>query len=75
MKTKIITISIAVLSIVAFGSCKKNYTCTCTTVIGSVSSTSSHQVNDVTLPDANKACDNYETQANNSYPGGTTCHL
>lgn len=75
MKTKLITLTIATLSILSFGSCKKNYTCTCTTVIGSASSTQTHQIDNVTLPDAKNTCDNYETQANNAYPGGTTCHL
>ncbi|PQJ13054.1 hypothetical protein CJD36_004740 [Flavipsychrobacter stenotrophus] len=74
MKTKLIMIA-ALIGVMAFGSCKKDYTCTCTTVIGSASTTDAHQINDVTLPDAKNTCDNYETQANNSYPGGTTCHL
>ncbi len=75
MKTRITIIAISILGVLFFGSCKKNYTCTCTTVIGSASSTQAHSVDNATYVDAKNTCDNYETQANNSYPGGTTCHL
>ncbi len=74
MKNKLTAI-VAIVVLVAFGSCKKNYTCTCTTVIGSASATQAHNIDNATLIDAKNSCDNYETQANNSYPGGTTCHL
>ncbi len=75
MKTRLVLLSAGILGIIAFGSCKKNYTCTCTTVIGSASSTQAHSVDKATLVDARNTCDNYERQANNTFPGGTTCHL
>ena len=75
MKTnKIITV-IALLGLAAFTSCKKNYTCTCTTVVGSASTTDTHSIDNAYPSDASKSCQNYQDQANNSLPGGTTCHL
>jgi len=72
---KSIFLSVGVIAVLSLGSCKKDYTCTCTTVIGTGSGTQSHSVDNSTYPDAKNTCDNYETQANNSLPGGTTCHL
>lgn len=71
---RIITI-LGLLCIMAFGSCRKDYTCTCTTVVGPVSSTEAHQIDDVFYGDAKRTCNNYEDQANESLPGSTTCHL
>ena len=73
-KTKMIMV-MAFISIAAFTSCKKNYTCTCTTVVGTTSASETHSVDNVTYVDAKKTCNNYEDQANNVLPGGTTCHL
>ncbi len=64
-----------VLIAATFASCKKNYTCTCTTVIGTVSNTEVHNINDAYHSYAQNTCNNYQTQANNTLPGGTTCHL
>lgn len=75
MKTKLMFASAVLLTAVSFTSCKKDYTCTCTTVVGGVSATNAHDVKDATLVDAKKTCNNYEDQANASFPGGTTCHL
>ena len=75
MKKNQIIIALALASITVFGSCKKNYTCTCTTVVGTASTTEVHSVNDAYYGDAKNTCNNYETQANNTLPGGTTCHL
>jgi hypothetical protein len=72
---KTIFIAIALIGTVAFSSCKKDYTCTCTTVVGGASSTTTHDLGDETHSDAQRDCNNYQTQANNSLPGGTTCHL
>ena len=72
--TKILTIA-ALLSLTIFTSCKKNYTCTCTTVIGSASTTQTHSIDNAYPSDAKNTCNNYQTQANNTYPGGTTCGL
>ena len=75
MKTTKITAALALIAIASFTSCKKDYTCTCTTVVASVSVTDTHAINQATYTDAKKECNNYEDQANNSFPGGTTCHL
>lgn len=73
--TKLISAAALLLFAATFTSCKKDYTCTCTTVVASVSATQTHAVDDATYTDAKKDCKNYEDQANASYPGGTTCHL
>ena len=72
--TRIITIA-ALLALASFTSCKKNYTCTCTTVVATVSTNETHNIDNTTYTDAKNTCNNYQTQANNSLPGGTTCHL
>jgi len=58
-----------------FASCKKDYTCTCTTVVGTASTSQPHSISNETYSQAKRDCNNYEDQANNSLPGGTTCHL
>ncbi len=73
-KTRIVT-ALALLGFAAFTSCKKNYTCTCTTVIGTGSVNVTHSINNAYPGDAKKSCNNYQDQANNTLPGGTTCHL
>ena len=75
MKTKITTFIIALAGILFMGSCKKDYTCTCTTVISTQSGTITHSISNATYTDAKNSCNNYETQANNTLPGGTTCRL
>jgi len=75
MKTRKMITLIALLGMASFTSCKKNYTCTCTTVVGTGSVTETHSIDDATQPDAKSTCNNYQTQANNTLPGGTTCHL
>ncbi|MDR3680376.1 MAG: hypothetical protein P4L41_10460 [Flavipsychrobacter sp.] len=74
MKTKIISAAL-LLGVLSFASCKKDYTCTCTTVVGTASTTETHSISNATHNDAKNTCDNYQTQANNALPGGTTCHL
>ena len=75
MKTRNIIIAIVLLGAASFTSCKKNYVCTCTTVVGAGSATETHNVDNATYVDAKNTCNNYQDQANNSLPGGTTCHL
>lgn len=75
MKTRNILTVIALVAVASFTSCKKDYTCTCTTVIGGVSIDDRHDIDQATYTDAKKSCQNYEDQANNVYPGGTTCRL
>ena len=73
MKTLKIIIALAIFATTT--SCTKDYTCTCTTVVGAVSSNVKHDINNTRYDEAVKSCKNYEEQANNSLPGGTTCHL
>lgn len=75
MKQVKLVAAIAILGITTFTSCKKDYTCTCTTVVGPVSTNEVHNISNVTYTDAKKTCNNYEGEANNSLPGSTTCHL
>ena len=72
--TKIITV-LALICLATFTSCKKNYTCTCTTVVGTVSTQETHSIDNSTLVEAHKTCDNYQDQANASLPGETSCGL
>jgi hypothetical protein len=74
MRTKIV-IAIALLASASFTSCKKNYTCTCTTVVGAGSVNETHAIDNATPVAAKRSCNNYENEANNSLPGSTTCHL
>ena len=75
MKTaRIVSVS-ALLTLAIFTSCKKNYTCTCTTVVGSGSVNETHSIDNAYYGDAKNSCNNYQDQANSSLPGGTTCHL
>ena len=73
--TKLFLMGIALISAASFTSCKKDYTCTCTTVVGGVSADVKHDINDATYVDAKKSCKNYEDEGNNSLPGSTDCHL
>jgi hypothetical protein len=76
MKTKQLLTAASLLLSLACTSCKKNYTCTCTTVVGTASTTQTHSIDNSTHSNAQNTCNNYQTQANNSLPGsGTTCGL
>jgi len=75
MKQRRLLVMIALIGATAFTSCKKNYTCTCTTVVGTASTTETHSISDEYRNDAQNTCNNYQTQANNVLPGGTTCSL
>lgn len=75
MKTTKLIVAIAVVALASFTSCKKNYTCTCSTVIGTGTVKETHDIDNAYYNDAKRSCNNYENQANNSLPGGTTCHL
>ncbi len=72
--TRIVSIT-ALLIFGLFTSCKKNYTCTCTTVVGAGSVDIRHSIDNAYYGDAKSTCNNYQDQANSSLPGGTTCHL
>ena len=65
----------AVLATLAFTSCKKDHTCTCTTTVGGISSTRTYDLQNQTLRDAEDACERYETDANSGGIGTTSCHL
>ena len=75
MKTTRLITALALFSIAAFTSCKKSYTCTCTTVVGTGSVKITHSIDNVYPMDAKRTCNNYQDQANNTLPGGTTCSL
>jgi hypothetical protein len=76
MKITRIVSALSLLGLLAaLGSCKKNYTCTCTTVVGAGSADVTHSIDNANYNDAKKSCNNYQSQANNTLPGGTTCHL
>jgi hypothetical protein len=75
MKTSRIVSAIALMVLATVTSCKKNYTCTCTTVLGTESMSRTHSIDHTTYIDAKQSCNNYEEQANSTMPGGTTCHL
>ena len=75
MKTSRIITVMSLLVLATVTSCKKDYTCTCTTVVGAASTDIKHDIKSATYTDAKNSCNNYQDQANNSLPGGTTCHL
>jgi len=72
MKHSKIVVLFAVLCTFAFTSCKKDYTCTCTTTIGNSSTTKTYDLQNQTLRDADDACERYEGSTAIS---NTTCHL
>lgn len=75
MKTSRIIAIGALIGLVSFASCKKTYTCTCTTVVGTESVTEMHTIDNYNYVDAKKVCYNYQNQSNNVNPGHTTCGL
>lgn len=75
MKTTRMITALALLGLATITSCKKNYTCTCTTVVGVGSIDDSHSIDNATYSAAKTSCNNYQDQANKTLPGGTTCHL
>jgi len=75
MKTTRIVTGLGLLLMATFTSCKKDYTCTCNTVVGAGSVNTTHSINNANYADAKKTCNNYEDQANSTLPGGTTCRL
>ncbi len=74
MKTTRIIIAVALLGM-TFTSCKKNYTCTCTTVVGAGSVDVTHSIDNATYTGAKRSCNNYQDEANKALPGGTSCRL
>jgi len=75
MKTLKFLGAVAIVASFAFTSCKKDYTCTCTTTLGGISSTKTYDLTNQTHVDANDACERYESDMNGSGPTTTTCHL
>lgn len=72
---KIGLLGLSLVAALSFSSCKKDYTCTCTTTVGSVSTTKTHDLSNQTIRDAEDACDRFEANANNGGIGTTNCHL
>ncbi len=75
MKASSLITVFGILALATVTSCKKDYTCTCTTVVSAVSTDYKHDIHNSNYADAKKSCQNYEDQANSGLPGGTTCHL
>jgi hypothetical protein len=74
-KTKLSTVLFLLAVTLAFTSCKKDYTCTCTTTVLGVSASTTHDLPKQTKGDATEACDRFEKDANSSGIGTTNCHL
>jgi len=72
---KKITLLTVVLAAMSFASCKKDYTCECTTTAAGITSTASVTIND-TKKNAKSACD---AKASSASVGGvsasTTCAI
>lgn len=62
-------------SAIPFSSCKKDYTCTCTTTISGISTNKVYDLPNQRITDANEACERFESDANSTGPGTTNCHL
>jgi hypothetical protein len=75
MKLIRIVPALAILALATFTSCRKNYTCTCTTVVGAASTDVRHSIDKTNYADARLSCLNYEDEANASLPGSTACRL
>ncbi|MBS1773693.1 MAG: hypothetical protein JST82_12615 [Bacteroidetes bacterium] len=68
-------IALLVINSLFFASCKRNFTCTCTTTVGGISNTRVYDLPNEYPHDANRACRNFETNANDNGVGTTNCHL
>ncbi len=75
MKATRIISALALLVMATFTSCKKDYTCTCTTVVGAASVDVKHNINNTNYAEAKKSCTNFQDEANSTLPGGTSCRL
>ncbi len=75
MKKTMLFVAALAVSSVFFTSCKKDYSCTCTTTVGPIANTKVHDLPNQTHADADKACDRLENDTNSSTPGTTNCHL
>ena len=60
--------------VIAIMSCKKNLALR-EAIRQTWSVNVTHSINNAYPGDAKKSCNNYQDQANNTLPGGTTCHL
>ncbi len=72
---KILTIAALLVALTTFTSCQKDYTCTCTTVVGTTSTETSHTIGHAKYTGAVRTCDTYQDEANKVSPGSTTCRL
>ena len=72
---KIGLLGLTLVAALSFSSCKKDYTCTCTTTVGGVSTTKTHDLQNQNYKDSDEACDRFEADANNGGIGTTNCHL
>lgn len=72
---KIGLLGLTLVAALSFSSCKKDYSCTCTTTVAGVSTTKTHDLQNQNYKDADEACDRFEADANNGGVGTTNCHL
>lgn len=76
MKTRNVLGLAAIAAVFAFSSCKKDYTCTCTTTVGNISTTNTYNLKDQRITDATEACDRFEDDLNRQNgPATTNCNL
>lgn len=75
MKNKLMFAALLAMTLAGFCSCKKDYTCTCTTTVASISTTTTHDLQNQRITDATEACERFENDANNGGIGTTNCHL
>jgi len=75
MKKRELIFAAVIIAAFALPSCRKDYTCTCTTTVLGISATKTYDLPNQTHKDATEACDRFENDANAGAPGTTNCHL
>lgn len=75
MKTVLSIAAVALFSTLAFTSCKKDYTCTCTKTEAGTSNTTVYekQMRNQTKPNAKATCQAFEDMLNVSHDGVAKC--
>ena len=73
MKKLTFIAAIAFITAISFTSCKRDYICHCTTTIGTVETTTNHDLPNQHPHDAEQACQNFQDNATG--PGVTNCHI
>jgi hypothetical protein len=69
-------VTLLLISVVAFASCRKSYKCTCVTTKGTGTTTAVYPFDKSTQREATNKCNLYEQQQNNALVNAsTTCNL